>query len=213
LRSALPLSHRQDLFHVNPRSDTVSRCACSEAFFGRSANPSLGLHEQQKQINNRFAGEFHGMTGRRRAPGQQDEPADSSRCGPIPSRDEKERWRRTITETATGPGRKGVPPVSIHDWDCISASTYDPLVLLPQVPSFTLKSPELSDGGTLRTEHLFNGRRLERGKPLPCLEWSGFPASTRSLVVACHDPRVPTSVVMASWEPFITESQRRPVAQ
>ena len=81
----------------------------------------------------------------------------------------------------------------------MSASTYDPLALLPRVPSFTLKSPELSDGGTLRTEHLFNGMGLHGGNRSPALEWSRFPASTRSFVVACHDPDAPTMSGFWHW--------------
>jgi hypothetical protein len=78
-------------------------------------------------------------------------------------------------------------------------STYDPLALLPRVPPFTLKSAELSDGGTLRAEHLFNGMGVNGGNRSPALEWSGFPASTRSFVVACHDPDAPTMSGFWHW--------------
>lgn len=52
----------------------------------------------------------------------------------------------------------------------------NPYEMLPKVPAFTLRSDDLEDGGTMP----------------PHLEWRGFPAATKSVVVNCFDPDAPS---------------------
>ena len=54
----------------------------------------------------------------------------------------------------------------------------DPYGKLPPVPSFTLTSPDITNGTRLPAEFAVDG-----GNESPGLAWSGFPAGTRSFLV------------------------------
>lgn len=70
----------------------------------------------------------------------------------------------------------------------------DPYALLPLTAPFTLTSPDLADGGTMPLLHVAEGGNIS-----PALEWSGFPAATRSFVVNCFDPDAPTPAGFWHW--------------
>ena len=70
----------------------------------------------------------------------------------------------------------------------------DPYGKLPQVPSFALTSPDVTDGARLSDELTGAGGNLS-----PALAWSGFPAGTRSFVVSCFDPDAPTPSGYWHW--------------
>ena len=59
------------------------------------------------------------------------------------------------------------------------------------VPSFTLVSDTLADGGTMPASATAQG-----GSRSPHLAWSGAPGGTRSFMVTCFDPDAP---VPAGW--------------
>lgn len=70
----------------------------------------------------------------------------------------------------------------------------DPYSLLPQVPSFTLTSPDVAEGAPIDPRFTAGGENLS-----PALEWSGFPAGTRSFLVSCFDPDAPTPAGYWHW--------------
>ncbi|MEJ8280097.1 YbhB/YbcL family Raf kinase inhibitor-like protein [Pseudonocardia spirodelae] len=70
---------------------------------------------------------------------------------------------------------------------------------LPPVPSFTLTSDDLSEGGTLAVPQR-SGILGAGGEDVsPQLSWSGAPDGTRSYAVTCYDPDAPTVAGFWHW--------------
>jgi len=58
---------------------------------------------------------------------------------------------------------------------------------LPEVPAFTLESPDFAEG-----EKLPDWARADSGNRAPTLHWSGAPEGTKSFAVTLFDPDAPT---------------------
>jgi len=58
---------------------------------------------------------------------------------------------------------------------------------LPEVPTFTLESPDFAEG-----EKLPDWARADGGNRAPTLRWSGAPEGTKSFAVTLFDPDAPT---------------------
>jgi len=58
---------------------------------------------------------------------------------------------------------------------------------LPEVPTFTLESPDFAEG-----EKLPDWARADGGNRTPTLRWSGAPEGTKSFALTLFDPDAPT---------------------
>jgi Raf kinase inhibitor-like YbhB/YbcL family protein len=79
----------------------------------------------------------------------------------------------------------------------VPPSPYD---FLPQVPSFTVTSADLQDGGQVPTAQLSGLFGVPGGEDVsPQLSWSGFPEGTQGFAVTVFDPDAPTASGFWHW--------------
>lgn len=75
--------------------------------------------------------------------------------------------------------------------------------------AFTLKSPQMTDGGTLDAQQILNGFGCSGGNLSPELAWDEPPKGTRSFAVTVYDPDAPTGSGWWHWVVFNIPAQSR----
>jgi Raf kinase inhibitor-like YbhB/YbcL family protein len=89
------------------------------------------------------------------------------------------------------------------------------LAAVPQLAAagdFTLSSPELTPGGVMATQHVFNGFGCSGGNQSPALNWTAAPAGTQSFAITVYDPDAPTGSGWWHWVVYDLPSQTRGLA-
>jgi Raf kinase inhibitor-like YbhB/YbcL family protein len=76
----------------------------------------------------------------------------------------------------------------------------DPFAGLPEVPSFTVTSTTLTDGGGMPPAQMSGIFGVPGGEDIsPQLSWSGAPEGTKSYAVTAYDPDAPTQSGFWHW--------------
>jgi len=78
----------------------------------------------------------------------------------------------------------------------------NPYDFLPQVPSFALRSKDISDGTALNRAQVSGLLGAGGEDRSPQLSWQDFPEETKSFAITCFDPDAPTASGFWHWAVF-----------